>query len=329
MPRVVLSRRAIRKSLKTNFNPDLRWRGERVLLRTQQLAHLPALLTGAELDRPIFIVGAPRSGTMLLYRILRSHSRLAHWRPSEAHEVWEADYHPALRGWESNVLDASDVEPEAAARIRRSFLLVAGRRRRLIDKTPRNVLRVPFVDAVFPDARYVYLQRDGRDNVNSLINAWRSPRYRTYELPEPHSIPGADPRWWKFVLYPGWRNDASGPLEIVCAKQWSICNDRVVAASKDIGRDRWVGIRYEDLIDDPVGEVGRLMEFLQLDYERVVRESAARTDTTPINIVTPPERGKWRRENPKEIAAILPLITPTMEALGYRLDREESPRSQR
>lgn len=322
------SRRAIRKSLKTNFNPDLRWRAERVLLRTQQLVHLPALLMGAELDRPIFIVGAPRSGTMLLYRILRSHSRLAHWRPSEAHEVWEADYHPALRGWESNVLDASDVEPEAAGRIRRSFLLVAGRHRRLIDKTPRNVLRVPFVDAVFPDARYVYLRRDGRENVNSLINAWRSPRYRTYELPEPHSIPGVDPRWWKFVLYPGWRNDAMGPLEVVCARQWSICNDRVVAASKDIEPDRWVGIRYEDLIDDPVGEVGRLMEFLELDYESVVRESAAGTDTTPINIVTPPERGKWRRENPKEIEAILPLIAPTMDALGYRLAEEESPKAQ-
>jgi hypothetical protein len=322
----VPSRRAIRKSLKTNFNPDLRWRAERVLLRTQQLAHLPALLMGAELDRPIFIVGAPRSGTMLLYRILRSHSRLAHWRPSEAHEVWEADYHPALRGWESNVLGASDVDPEAAARIRRSFLLVTGRHRRLIDKTPRNVLRVPFVDAVFPDARYVYLKRDGRDNVNSLINAWRSPRYRTYELPQPHSIPGTDPRWWKFVLYPGWRHDASGPLEVVCAKQWSICNDRVVAASQHIGPDRWAEIRYEDLIDDPVSEVGRLMEFLRLDYERVVRESAAATDTTPVNVVTPPERGKWRRENPKEIEAIFALIAPMMDVLGYRLDNQEKPR---
>jgi RecB family exonuclease len=39
----------------------------------------------------------------------------------------------------------------------------------------------------------------GRENVNSLINAWRTPRYRTYLLPEPHSIPGVDPAswWWR------------------------------------------------------------------------------------------------------------------------------------
>ncbi|HEV3471638.1 MAG TPA: sulfotransferase, partial [Actinomycetota bacterium] len=67
---------------------------------------------------------------------------------------------------------------------------MTGRKHRLLDKTPRNALRVPFVDALFPDARYIYLQRDGRENVNSLINAWRTPRYRSYELPQEHSIPG-------------------------------------------------------------------------------------------------------------------------------------------
>ena len=43
-------------------------------------------------------------------------SHIAHWRPSEAHEVWEADYHPALRGWTSNVLTPADLTPDAAAR---------------------------------------------------------------------------------------------------------------------------------------------------------------------------------------------------------------------
>ena len=314
-------KRAIRKSLRTNFDPGPRDYLNRAALRTKQAAHLPALIAGGELDRPIFIIGAPRSGTSLLYSILRTSSKLAHW-PGEAHEVWEADYHPALRGWESNSLTPEDVEPAPAAKIKREFFLVAGKGKRLIDKTPRNAGRVGFINALFPDARFVFLQRDGRDNVNSLMNAWRTPRYRTYALPEPHSIPGVDPKWWKFVLYSGWRNDAAGPLEVVCAKQWSVSNDSALDAGANIPEDRWLKIRYEDLVAEPEAEVGRLMEGLDLPYEDAVKTKASSTRTTAINTVTPPEMGKWRRENPAEIKAILPLIAPTMTALGYPLDED-------
>jgi hypothetical protein len=48
-----------------------------------------------------------------------------------------------------------------------------------------------------------------------------------------------------------------------------------------------------------------------------MRARAAALSSTPVNVVTPPERGKWRKENPDEITAILELIAPTMEALGY------------
>jgi hypothetical protein len=312
----IQSRREIQKSLRTTFQPGPRWRAKRALLRVRQAVHAPVLLRGARLDRPVFVIGAPRSGTSLLFAILRSSSRLRHW-PGEAHEVWEAYYHPALRDWGSNVLESSDLTDEAAAYISRQFSLIAGSRHRFIDKTPRNALRFGFLEALFPDARYVYLRRDGRDNVNSLINAWRTPRYRTYRLPEPHSIPTVDPAWWKFVLYPGWREDAAGPLEVVCANQWAICNHHSLAAASKIGNERWVEISYEDLVDRPVEEIGRVMQALELPYEDGVRRRAAATAGTHINIVTPPERGKWRKENPTEIESILPRIEKTMKLLGY------------
>ena len=310
------SRRAIRRSLRTDFTPSARLRLIRAAHAAQRIRNVPGLLKGAELNKPVFIIGAPRSGTSLLYAILRQSSELKHW-PGESHEIWEADYHPALRNWESNALQANDVEPAAAARIKRAFFLVTGRKHHLIDKTPRNALRVPFVNALFPDARFIYLKRDGRENVNSLINAWRSPRYRTYELPEPHAIPGVDSRWWKFVLYPGWREDRESPLEVVAARQWIESNDHARKAFEEIDRRRWSELSYEDLIADPVAEVGRVMEFLGLRYEESTRAKAAATGTTPINIVTPPEPGKWRKENPDEIGAILAMIDPTMRALGY------------
>jgi hypothetical protein len=76
-------------------------------------------------------------------------------------------------------------------------------------------------------------------------------------------------------------------------------------------------LSYEDLVDEPVEQVGRVMGFLDLPYEAAIRTKAAATSTTPINIVTPPEPGKWRKENPDEIAAIVPLITPTLQRMGY------------
>lgn len=309
-------KKALRKSLRTNFNPGPRDHVNRVLLRARQGAHLPALLMGKTLDRPIFIIGAPRSGTSMLYAILRTSKKLAHW-PGEAHEVWEADHHPALRGWTSNALEDEDADPATAQRIRRAFFLVTGTGSRLIDKTPRNALRIPFIDAVFPDARFVFLQRDGRDNINSLINAWRTPRYRTYELPRPHSIPGADPKWWKFTLYPGWRDDAAGPLEVVCAKQWKLSYEYALDALDVLAPERWMRVRYEELVAAPEDEVGRIMSFLDLPYDDAVRNKAIAARTKPVNVVTPPESGKWRRENPTEIENILPLIAPTMERLGY------------
>jgi Sulfotransferase family len=311
-----VSRRQLRKSLRTDFDPSLRLRVRRAAFRLRQLGHLPGLVAGGRLERPIFIIGAPRSGTSLLYAILRVSPGLANW-PGEAHEVWEADYHPALRGWESNELDVGDVTPQAAARIRRRFYLAVGSHRRLIDKTPRNSLRVPFIDALFPDASYVFLRRNGPDNVNSLINAWRTPRYRTYRLPEPHGIPGVDPEWWKFVLYPGWREDARGPLEVVCAKQWLACSRGALEGARALAPGQWIDIRYEDLVTRAETEVARLLEALRLPYDDEVREKARALRSTPINIVTPPEQGKWRRENPREIESVRWLIDPIMKELGY------------
>jgi hypothetical protein len=308
----------LRKSLRTDFDPSVRLRARRAAFRLRQLGHVPGLLAGGAVERPIFIIGAPRSGTSLLYSILRASSRVANW-PGEAHEVWEADYHPALRGWESNELGAGDVTPEAAAKIHRRFFLAVGGKRRLLDKTPRNSLRVPFVHALFPDASFVFLKRDGRDNVNSLINAWRTPRYRTYRLAEPHSIPGVDPEWWKFVLYPGWRQDAGGPLELVCAKQWVASNRSALDAAGAIAEDRWIEVRYEDLVDRPGSEIARVLSALGLPMEDEVQARSAAIRSTPINVVTTPEPGKWRRENPHEIESILWLIEPMMRELGYEV----------
>jgi hypothetical protein len=96
-----------------------------------------------------------------------------------------------------------------------------------------------------------------------------------------------------------------------------LSNEYALQALRGLEGSRWRGVRYEDLVDEPEDTVGALTTFLKLPFEPAVKEGARASKTTPINVVTPPEKGKWRRENPREIEAIEPLIAPTMKTLGY------------
>ena len=44
---------------------------------------------------------------------------------------------------------------------------------RFLEKTPKNALRVPFFARIFPDARFIFLWRDPRENIASIMQAWR------------------------------------------------------------------------------------------------------------------------------------------------------------
>src|SRR5262249_57173182 len=69
---------------------------------------------------PVIVLGAPRSGTSMLFETLARSSQL--WSlTDESHEVLEGPYHPRLRGWESNVLAATDLDPTTADRLRLEF----------------------------------------------------------------------------------------------------------------------------------------------------------------------------------------------------------------
>ena len=133
-------------------------------------------------------------------------------------------------------------------------------------------------------------------------------------------VPGTDPAWWKFVLYPGWREDTNGPIEVVAAKQWLVSSEHLLKAQAEIPSSRWMEMGYEDYIDDPVAGTERITKFLDLDFTDELRDAAQAVRTTPVNTVTPPEKYKWRKENPQEIKAIMPLIRDMQERLGYPVD---------
>ena len=188
---------------------------------------------------------------------------------------------------------------------------------RLLEKTPENCLRLPFLLAFFPDARVLHLTRDGRANANSLIEGWKQPHtFPGYHVPEPLNIPGYQRDRWAFTLIPGWRDLATASLEEICAWQWIRCNEAVLAHCRATeGEVPYLTIRYEDLIADPGIILERVAGFFGLDFENDLARFAVRLPR--INVVSAPEQEKWREQNPEAIERILPLIDPMMQRLGY------------
>ena len=121
----------------------------------------------------------------------------------EGHEVFEKniELHPASHDWASNALSAADVTGALAIRLDGTFAARARDRDgrppigrggiRLLEKTPKNALRVPFLAEAFPDAVFVYLHRDPKPTISSVLDAWRSGKFVTYPR-----LPGwADTAW--------------------------------------------------------------------------------------------------------------------------------------
>ena len=194
---------------------------------------------------------------------------------------------------------------------------------RYMDKFPRNCLRASYLQELFPDASFIYIRRDGRSVVSSLITGWKTEGKFGYGIPLPGriAIEGYDGDQWRFLFPPGWREYATGhTLAEVCAFQWVSANEAVLSAKEGIAPERWVDVSYEELLASPEETVARLFAGIGLQADDEVLTWASELDThVSRTAVTAPIREKWRREHPEEIASILPMIQPTMRRLGYEI----------
>ena len=233
--------------------------------------------------------------------------------------LWDA-YHPRrTRVQHSDALSAEDVSERERRYVYWAIRLFT-RGRRFLDKTPESSLRVPYLDALFPDAVFVFLRRRAADNVNSLIEGWRArPRFVTYRLPEPlEGIAPLDGRLWSFVLVPGWRDLRRAPLEEICARQYVACNEALLEARERLEPSRWVDVVYEELVAAPTERLRDLFAFLGISFTPEAERFAASFDRTIApTALTPPRREKWRQENPEAIRRVLPLVAETERRLGY------------
>jgi Sulfotransferase family len=263
---------------------------------------------------PFFIVASARSGTTMLRLMLNRHSKVA--VPTESRlitELWQgskqvepchyleqlserprfADWNVPIAAVREELGDAPLVSyEEALSATYRAYAHSRGKERWGI-KTPRYVEQIPFIAEIFPSSRFVHLVRDGRDVALSYADLTFGPK----------SVSSSAHLWAK----------------------------RVSAGLRDgrpLGEDRYMELRYEDLVEESETELRRLCDFLGITFEPGMLEGAGslQDDVLPKaaiynrHVTDRPKRGvrQWRTGMPDRHVEIFEAVAGSvLSELNY------------
>jgi hypothetical protein len=266
---------------------------------------------------PLFVLGVRRSGTTLLRVMLDRNSELA--VPDESYFVPQlarrhrggvdpAAFVDDLRRLSTLVewgLDPDAVGArlhpgmtagEAIGAVFEAYAADRGKPR-WGDKTPLYMQHLPLLERLFPTAKFVHLVRDGRDATISFL-----------------AVPAG-------IMTAGWGypRDARG-----FAAQWAteVCAAR--ALGRRLGTDRYLEVRYEELVADPPATLRAVCRFGRLEYDDgmlgYVGETASARKAHQQRLNEPPRVGvrDWRAEMSAEDRAAFEAVAGDLLAeLGY------------
>ena len=255
--------------------------------------------------RLALLTSHPRSGTTLLEQILDSHAAVT--SADELQVMAEMVYEPLgkfAQPGESVVATLDRVGPAQLDPLRKSYwasMESAVRRplndQLLLDKNPELTMLLPLVARAFPEMRIVFALRDPRDVVLSCfiqrlpLNAV-SVHYLTLE--------------------------ATAEKYARTMRAW--------LKLREIIKNPWIEVRYEETVADLPGQARRVLEFLDLpwddavvDYRRTAEQKNVHSPT--YEAVTKPlyssSIGRWRNYE-RQLEPCLKILQPYVEAFGYQ-----------
>ena len=299
-----------------------------VHLRSAFVERVLTMTNGLRLDKPIILLGFHRSGTSILGRVFSQHPTVAYW--PEPRHVW-MHYFPYRR---YDVLAASDAKPRVVDRIHGEFLefLSEQVRSQFVEKTPSNMVRLPFIQQVMPDARIVHIIRDGRACTYSTLEVLRRPYTgaqvgrRMKQVPWWH-YPAYLPKFWRNAVLPRmsgkpvpyWGPRVPGlrervadmPLDEVCAWQWQATMNTARGDAQGMAPDQYREWRYEDLVTAPERTVREMFEFTGLEYRTEMDQWLGDN----VNVAS---LDKWRANMSGDaVRRIGSHLEPLLSDLGY------------
>lgn len=268
-------------------------------------------------DKPLIVVSSPRSGSTMLFEALEKSPDLCSIG-GESHTLIEsiAALHPASRNFDSNVLKKSHCTSEIAAELRHRFYHDAfkpdgskplpSEPMRLLEKTPKNALRIPFMQELFADAQFIYLYRNPKQVISSMLDAWQSGRFKTYP-----DLPGWTGLPWSLLLTPNWRDLIDMPLHHVVAHQWNSATQIMLDDLEALDQSSVTKIRYETLLAKPREELDRICTSCGIAAIQNLSDLPLSKHT-----LTLPDPDKWKRNE-----SFIDEIWPIIEAQALRAER--------
>jgi hypothetical protein len=281
-----------------------------------------------QIQNPIILLGFHRSGTTMLGTIFSQHPDVAYF--SEPRHIWMHAF-PYRR---FDILSAKDASMRVAKIINREFAKFAAEngRHRFAEKTPSNMVRLPFIRDVMPDCRVIHIIRDGRACTYSTVEILKRPPSGRLVRRRANAVP-----WWHYPSYilKAWRNlvvprfTRKGvrywgpripglklrvrqlPQDEMCAWQWQETMNYALRDARLFPADQYREWRYEDLVASPVHVVGEMFEFVGLEMPPGLDEWLEQN-------IHEESVTKWRSNmDAATIARITPHLQPLLGDLGY------------
>jgi tetratricopeptide (TPR) repeat protein len=232
-------------------------------------------------QRPIFIVGMPRSGTTLVERILSSHSEVSSGgeledfsllmkraTKTEGNSVLDANMFAS-----AGVIDFQQVAKDYLARTAH----IGDNQGKFVDKLPFNFFYLPFIRQAFPHAKIICLLRNPLDtcvgNFRQLFSI-NNPHYNYTQSLEDCA--------WFYQQYTTWINLWS---------QTDLANTKLLS--------------YEQLVTEPEHHVREILTFCGLAWEPQCL--AVETNNAPVSTASKMQVreainqrsiGTWKRYSP-------------------------------
>ncbi len=272
--------------------------------------------------KPVFILGTGRSGTTILGIVLSMHREVGYlnepkamWHLIHPHEDIIGNYSRSPAKYHLTAEEATDEMRRRAAQMFGAYLTIT-RSERLVDKYPELIFRVDFVRALFSDARFIFLVRNGWDTCHSIAT-W-SKRLGVHVNGEKHDWWGVEDRKWLLLVEQLVKTDPIFSEIADEIKHFERHLDRAaiewIVTMREGGRlletfpECTHLVRFEDLTAEPDETLSALCDFCELPEDPTFREYARQT-LHPV-----PAR------KPFDIhPEIAPIFYETMAELEYRI----------
>jgi hypothetical protein len=299
--------------------------------------------SGNQLDQhgPIFILGCPRSGTTFLSECLAAvrgveefvgvlcPPRMCHLLATEDLPAREAALLAGIRDvfWDAFWHRRHSGAERAVQLLRGRLSLGAALRSPSLEgalfcyKEPFLCFPAEKFARHFPNARFIHIVRDGRDNADSLERTYPHAlsdstvtsdflsENKNSEIGLWEKLDGVNVPWWVSAA-DAVRFGAMSRYER-CVLMWREMTRRARAAGR-LFSDRCFELRYEDLVREPVRLGKALMAFLGREYDRWVHRAFLKAFAGSVAIAR-------RNQDPQRLRDAEAIAGPLLRELGYDL----------